>query len=458
MDLQTNVLWIGEQKASSLPSYSALPRAFFSVMPCRLRTALKLIEERFRYNVIVIEAATGEMSDSGALKAVLSADSQARIVVLEEDGSAESAEAWLRQGAVCHVTQRSHLRKAIETAVQGLERETDSSRKALIGDSEPMQRIRDMVSMIGPRRSNVLIVGETGTGKEVVARALHNAGPRSQMPMICVNCAAIPETLIESELFGHVKGAFTGAVNARPGKFEEANGGTIFLDEIGELPLNMQAKLLRVLQEREVQRLGSSETVKLDVRVIAATNADLENAVKEGRFREDLFYRISVVPVELPPLRERMSDLPGLVEHFMRKICKQEDLPHKTFPAETINRLSAYHWPGNVRQLEHAVELAIVMSGSRSVLLPSDFSLPGRKLEQVSNTRDLTISVPEHGFDYETTISGIERWIIQQALTRAAGNKAKAASMLGLKRTTLSAKTRALALDTNTEVRMLQAC
>jgi transcriptional regulator with GAF, ATPase, and Fis domain len=315
-----------------------------------------------------------------------------------------------------------------------------------------------MVNIIGPRRSNVLIVGETGTGKEVVARALHQAGPRSQMPMVCVNCAAIPETLIESELFGHAKGAFTGAVNARPGKFEQANGGTIFLDEIGELPLNMQAKLLRVLQEREVQRLGSSETIKLDVRVIAATNADLETNVREGRFREDLFYRISVVPIELPPLRERMSDLAVLAEHFMEKICEQEDMPHKRLPAETISRLSEYHWPGNVRQLEHAVELAIIMSGSRSVLLPSDFSLPGRKIQQVSNARDLTISVSDHGFDYEATITGVERWIIQQALTRAAGNKAKAATMLGLKRTTLSAKTRALALDTPVEAAFLRAC
>jgi transcriptional regulator with PAS, ATPase and Fis domain len=260
-----------------------------------------------------------------------------------------------------------------------------------------------------------------------------------------VNCSALPETLLEAELFGHVKGAFTGAVNHRIGLFELANRSTIFLDEIGDMPLTLQAKLLRVLQEREFQRLGSSETVKIDVRVIAGTNADLPELIKQGKFREDLYYRLNVVPMVIPPLRDRASDIARLVEHFIEKICREEQIPLKQVSSETVARLSAHDWPGNVRQLENAVEKAIVLSGERPFLYPGDFPLPARMHPEVLQFRSQAfIAVPDHGFDFERTVGGIELNILEQALKKTHGNKKLAAEMLGLKRTTLSAKLKSL--------------
>src|SRR3954447_15363048 len=196
--------------------------------------------------------------------------------------------------------------------------------RLLVGESSEMRRVVHLIRMVGPRRATVLITGETGSGKEVAARALHRAGPRRRAPFVAVNCSALPEGLLESELFGHVRGAFTGAVQSRVGRFEEASGGTIFLDEIGELPIELQAKLLRVLQERELQRLGSSETIKVDIRVVAATNCDLPRRIEEGKFREDLYYRLNVVPLEMPPLRRRRDDIPILAAHFVEKVCRAE--------------------------------------------------------------------------------------------------------------------------------------
>ena len=250
----------------------------------------------------------------------------------------------------------------------------------LVGESRRMREIDQIVQLAGPRRATVLITGETGTGKEMVARALHMASGRSHFPMVAVNCMALPENLLEAELFGHVKGAFTGALNHRVGRFEQAQGGTLFLDEVGDLPLDIQAKLLRVLQEREFQRLGSSENVKVDVRVVAASNCDLVERMRQARFREDLYYRLNVVPVHVPPLRERLSDIPILVHHLVDKICRQEQLPPKQAPRETMQRLTSYSWPGNVRQLENAIENAVALSGPRETLYPSDFPYLGLEL------------------------------------------------------------------------------
>jgi transcriptional regulator with GAF, ATPase, and Fis domain len=292
----------------------------------------------------------------------------------------------------------------------------------------------------------VLITGETGTGKELAARAVHLASPRRRAPWVAVNCTALPDNLLEAELFGHVKGAFTGAIHNRVGRFEEAQGGTLFLDEIGDLALDLQAKLLRVVQEREFQRLGSSETVRLDLRIVAATNCDLLRRVEQGRFREDLYYRLNVVPLHLPSLRQRSGDIPVLARHFVQKICRFEQLPSKTLTPEALARLSAYSWPGNVRQLENAVEMAVALSGDRDLLAGRDFPLPAPAREATSTTdRMPTISVPDQGMDYERTIAVIERSILEQALEKTGGNKKAAADMLHLKRTTLAAKVRSLA-------------
>ena len=314
----------------------------------------------------------------------------------------------------------------------------------LVGRSPEIREVARVIGLVASRRATVLITGETGTGKEVAARALHLAGPRRRRPMIAVNCAALPENLLEAELFGHVRGAFTGAIQSRTGRFEQAHGSTLFLDEIGEMPIELQAKLLRVLQEREFQRLGSSETLRVDVRVVAATNCDLAGRVHAGRFREDLFYRLNVVPIQMPPLRQRRDDIPLLAEHFVEKICLQEEIARKTIVPEAFDRLCDCSWPGNVRQLENAVEMAVALSGDRAFLLPTDFpgAAGGPQLSVTSATP--AIAVPDGGLDYEQTLALIERSILEQALQKTGGNKKAAAQMLRLKRTTLSAKVRTL--------------
>jgi len=314
-------------------------------------------------------------------------------------------------------------------------------RALLVGESPEILQVCEIIRKVASRRATVLITGETGTGKEIAARALHLAGPRHQAPLVAVNCSALPENLLEAELFGHVRGAFTGAVQTRIGRFEQAQGGTLFLDEIGELPRDLQVKLLRVLQEREVQRLGSSETIHLDLRVVAATNCDLEQRIERGKFREDLYYRLNVIPLGLPALRQRAGDIPLLAVHFVEKICRGEGLAVKRLSPGALDRLGSYPWPGNVRQLENAVEMAVALSGDRVELTAEDFPVA----QSTARPSDLpSVDVPNTGLDYEKTLAWIERNILQQALHKTGGNKKAAAEMLHLKRTTLSAKVRSL--------------
>ena len=318
-------------------------------------------------------------------------------------------------------------------------------RKLLIGGSPGMLGIMDIIRLIANRRCTVLITGETGTGKEVVARAIHQASNRAPHPMVSVNCSALPEDLLEAELFGHVKGAFTGAFTNRTGRFEQAHRGTMFLDEIGDMPPSLQAKLLRVVQEREFQRLGSSENVRVDARVIAATNVDLVERLRQGKFREDLYYRLNVVPIHLPPLRDRPDDIPPLALHFVDRICREEGIPVKDVAPDLLDRLSRHDWPGNVRQLENAIEMAVVLSGDRTTLRPADFRLPSRiTARPLRSELQPFVAVPDQGLDFERTVGNIERHILEQALTKTNGNKKAAAEMLCLKRTTLSAKLKTL--------------
>jgi DNA-binding NtrC family response regulator len=315
-------------------------------------------------------------------------------------------------------------------------------REMLVGTSPAIKRTAEVIRLVARRRSTVLISGETGTGKEVVARALHMASPRGQFPMIAVNVAGLPETLLEAELFGHVKGAFTGASQQRIGRCEQAHRSTLFLDEIGDLPLDVQTKLLRFLQEREFQRVGSSETIRVDVRMIVAANVNLLDLVRKGTFREDLYYRLSVIPITVPPLRERPEDIPLLANHFIAKTCLQENIRQRRLAPTTLAKLRGFPWPGNVRQLENAVEMAIAFSGERELLVPSDFTLTGGPL--LSSTLQ-SIAVSDAGLNFEQTVGRIERQIIEEALRKSHGNKTVAAGMLGLKRTTLTAKLRSLA-------------
>jgi DNA-binding NtrC family response regulator len=348
-------------------------------------------------------------------------------------------------GPLDAVDLRKRCQAALETRAQARTAVPPAPWKhLLVGESGAIVEVDRIIRLVAPRRCTVLITGETGTGKEMAARAIHLASPRSSLPMVSVNCSALPENLLEAELFGHVRGAFTGAVQQRIGRFEQAHNSTLFLDEIGDMPLELQAKLLRVLQEREFQRLGSSETISVDVRVIAASNVDLEERVHQRHFREDLYYRLNVVPIPMPPLRERRSDIPALASHFVDKVCRMEHMPAKRISPEALARLSDYGWPGNVRQLENAIEMAAVLSGERSLLYPGDFPLPAQADNPAPTRATPTIPVPDDGLDFERTVSHIERSILEQALRKTRGNKKMAAEMLGLKRTTLSAKLRSL--------------
>jgi DNA-binding NtrC family response regulator len=315
-----------------------------------------------------------------------------------------------------------------------------SRERIMVGSSPAMRQVAEVIKLIGPRRCTVLITGDTGSGKEVAARAIHAASNRSQRRMVAVNCAALPDNLLETELFGHTKGAFTGAVNARVGMFEQAHRSTIFLDEIGELPMSLQAKLLRVLQEREIQRIGSSKTVPVDVRVIAASNTNLLEAVAQRRFREDLYYRLNVVALQIPALRERVTDVPELADYFLARIADLEGGEAKTLAPETLAALVRYSWPGNVRQLEHVLESAVALSGVREVLYPGDFDLPARP----QHSGITSLDVPETGINFEALIADIERRLLERALARSGGNKSRAADLLQMKRTTLISKFKAL--------------
>jgi two-component system, NtrC family, nitrogen regulation response regulator NtrX len=246
-------------------------------------------------------------------------------------------------------------------------REATESRYKMVGDSPPLQAVLALIEKVGPTSARVLITGENGTGKELVARALHEASPRRDKPFVEVNCAAIPSELIESELFGHMKGSFTGAFADRAGKFEQADGGTLFLDEVGDMSLSAQAKLLRVLQEGVVTRIGGSKSIQVDVRVLAATNKDLEAEIGEGRFREDLLYRLNVVPIEVPPLRERIQDVPALVTHFAEQLAAGAGVPGRKFADDAVRRLQSRSWPGNIRELRNAVERGLILAAGKVV-------------------------------------------------------------------------------------------
>ena len=322
-------------------------------------------------------------------------------------------------------------------------RQAEDWSRGLVGSSSAMRQAIEIIRLVGPRRSTVLITGETGSGKEVAARAIHAASNRSGARMVAINCAALPDNLLEAELFGHTKGAFTGAVNARVGLFEQAHRGTIFLDEISEMPLQLQSKLLRVLQEREVPRIGSSEPVPVDVRVIAASNTDLLEAVANRRFREDLYYRLKVVALKMPPLRERASDILELTDHFLAKLAEDEGTERKHVSREALDLLMRYSWPGNVRQLEHALESAVALSGRRMILEPGDLDLPEDALP-TDLERMFALDFPECGINFEELMTGIERRLLERALAKSGGNKARAANMLQMKRTTLISKFKSL--------------
>ncbi len=313
----------------------------------------------------------------------------------------------------------------------------------MIGKTPIMERLFELLRTVAATTSTVLITGETGTGKELAARAVHDGSARANQRFVAINCSAIPEPLLEAELFGHVRGAFTGAIANRQGRVEQANRGTLFLDEVGTMSAALQSKLLRVLQSREFERVGDSQTVRVDVRIIAATNSDLKRMVAEGTFREDLFYRLNVIPVRVPSLRERRADIPILAQHFLDRLTKESAQRGRvTFSQDAQQALMAFEWPGNVRQLENVVERTVALSPGRTQLTIADLPDEVREYRQVAPQTDVII--PDEGVEMERLVADFEHSLIQRALERSGGNKRHAAELLHLKRTTLIEKLKRL--------------
>ncbi|MGI8743526.1 MAG: sigma 54-interacting transcriptional regulator [Bryobacteraceae bacterium] len=449
--LLIKVLWITGENTAETSLLTDYPGISLIIASSLSEAMLLLDSEEFDAILATVPFAGGPVEV--LLQAALKPGTQTPVVVHAPEARLADAVRLTKLGAYHVLGDASAAPSALHAAANAKRARAAASsasvvefpiwRRMLIGRSQKIQNIAEVIRLIAPRRCTVLISGETGTGKEVAARAIHAASGRAHLNIVSVNCSALPEHLLEAELFGHTKGAFTGAAGSRIGHFEQAHRGTLFLDEIADLPLALQSKLLRVLQEREFQRLGSSETVRVDVRVIAATNADLAQLVRQGKFREDLYYRLNVVPLCLPPLRERPSDIACLAVHFIEKICREEGLPQRNATPEALDRLARYEWPGNVRQLENAVEMAIALSGDDRVLGPSDFPLPVTARAFTHSSSGL-VAVPDHGLDFEQTVGNIERHILEQALQKTGGNKKMAAEMLRLKRTTLSAKLKSL--------------
>ena len=405
----------------------------------------------FAYDVIITDLRLPGIGGADVLEAAVDRYPDIVAIVVTGFGTVKDAVEAIKRGAWDFVSkpfQIDELMHALDSALEQRRLKSENAYlraqleeryrfEGLIGKSPAMKRLLQLLETVAPTSSTILITGETGTGKEVVARAIHHNSPRRNQRFIALNCSAIPETLLEAELFGHVRGAFTGAIGNRQGRFEQAHKGTLFLDEVGTMSVALQTKLLRALQEREFERVGDSHTIKVDVRVVAATNSDLLRMVADGQFREDLFYRLNVIPVHLPPLRERKDDIPLLVRHFLERLQKE-----KTISQEAMRRLMAYHWPGNVRQLENAIERAVAFSGARPQIDVADLSTEIQQAEEPVLPSALTL--PEDGVDLDRFIANVEKDLIQRSLERTGGNKGAAAKLLGLKRTTLVEKLKRL--------------
>lgn len=412
-----------------------------------------------KQDLVLTDVRMPGMSGLDLIREVRAIDSVVPIIAITAYASADDAIRAVREGAYDYISKpfqiedlRAVIRNALESrrireeTLRSAQAEgTDTGFQGIIGTSLEMREVFDLVSKVAPSRSSVLIVGESGTGKELVAKAIHRLSLRASRPFVTVNCTAIPELLLESELFGHAKGAFTGAVAVKQGLAEVAHTGTLFLDEVGELPLTIQSKLLRFLQEREFRRVGENEDRKVDVRVIAATNRDLESEMRQGRFREDLYYRLNVIRVKIPPLRERDSDIPILIRHFLEKCASEQGRKFDKVSSLAMRVLCSYDYPGNVRELENIVERCVTLEQSDQLTaehLPAKLVQPAAP---VGISDDLEI--PPEGINIDEVTQDVERKLISRALEISAGNRQRASRLLGITLRSLRHRLMKLGMD-----------
>jgi DNA-binding NtrC family response regulator len=413
----------------------------------------------FAYDILITDLRLPGLGGTSVLETALQRYPDIVVLVVTGYGTVKDAVDAIKRGAADFVTkpfQFDELRHAIDAALEKRRLKSENAYlrsqlearykvEGMVGRSAAMRDLFQLLETVAATTSTILITGETGTGKEIVARAIHHNSPRRAQRFVALSCSAIPETLLEAELFGHTRGAFTGAVATRQGRLEQAHKGTLFLDEVGTMSPALQMKLLRALQEREFERVGDAHTIRVDVRVIAATNSDLAKMVADGTFREDLFYRLNVIPIALPPLRERREDIPLLVQHFLETFCREQVPPRAamTVSQQALRQLMAYSWPGNVRQLENAMERAVALSAGRTQVELAD--LPP-EIQHAATTVAPDLIFPEDGLDLDTYVRGIERELIKRSLEKTRGNKGQAARLLHLKRTTLVEKLKRLGL------------
>jgi DNA-binding NtrC family response regulator len=394
--------------------------------------------ERFRLMPVPLVITDMRMPDGDGLRVlegVRALAPETAVIFLTAFANVPEAVHAMREGACDYLVKPISFEQLKEAATRVLapqrEKGGTPNRTDFVGGSPSTQRLLERARQVARADADILLEAESGTGKELLARLIHRASPRSQRPFVAVNCAGFPETLLESELFGHVRGAFTGAMNFKAGKFELANGGTLLLDEIGEMPLSLQPKLLRVLQEREIDRLGDTRPVHVDVRVIATTNRSLAGLVGEGKFRADLFFRLNVIPLSLPPLREHREDIPELVEYFVHKYGPASRSHAVQFSPQLLERLQAYDWPGNVRELENCVHRALVLSTG-----------PVAGLELLPEADWQTSAEPQAGIEPGLTLRDLERTLLEKTLEATGGNRTRAAGMLGVSLRTVRNKIR----------------
>ena len=393
-------------------------------------------------DLVVLDLKMPGMDGLEVLARLKEEDPDLPVVMITGHGTIDTAIAAMKAGAYDFVTKpfdidqlRIRLHQALrmkrlmkEVAYHRIEKSRQLEGAFMETKSPAMAQVYNLVDKLSDTEANVLITGESGTGKELIARMIHEKSPRQNGPLVAVNCAAIPENLVESELFGHEKGAFTGAVKSRAGKFEQASGGTLFLDEIGEIPPDLQVKLLRAIQEKQVERVGGTRSIETDVRLVAATNRDLETAMEQGRFREDLYYRLNVIRIDLPPLRERSGDIIGLARHFLN--LKKRGPEPAQLSSEAEDMLLGHDWPGNIRELENCMERALIVSGGGTIL-PEHLPLSPGARRVVS--REIPVAFPDEGINLEET----EKALIRAALEKASGNRTRAAALLGITRSAL---------------------